>query len=274
MARDYSKSYKENFPDNSMIGIGKRGQMVIFVIVALIIVALILLFIFLRPSFVEVFETAFSPTSYLTGCIEPEIRPAVKILADNGGYQNPEGVVSYRGKQIKYLCYSGDNYETCIIQQPMTKQNFEKELNLMIKPKANQCMKNLIAEYEKRGYTVSSGGINSGVSLVPGKIIVSFNAPLTVSKSTTQTFQNFDIELKSEMYDLLFIASSIIDYESKLGGSATELYLQYYPNLKIQKTKLSDGTTIYKLSDVITEEEFNFASRSLVFPPGYGLEEI
>ena len=96
---------------------------------------------------------------------------------------------------------------------------------------------------------------------------------MTVKKETTQKFQNFDIEFKSEMYDLLFIAQSIVEYEADLGGSATELYLQYYPDLKIKKTKLSDGTTIYKLNNVITKEEFNFASRSLAWPAGYGLEE-
>jgi hypothetical protein len=48
--------------------------------------------------------------------------------------------------------------------------------------------------------------------------------------------------------------------------------MQYYPDLKIEKTKLSDGTTIYILSNVVSKDRFTFASRSLAWPPGYGLE--
>ena len=77
--------------------------------------------------------------------------------------------------------------------------------------------------------------------------------------------------MKSEMYDLLFIATNIVEHESQVGGSATELYLQYYPDLKIEKIKLTDGTTIYQLSNVVTGEQFSFASRSLAWPAGYGL---
>ena len=45
-----------------------------------------------------------------------------------------------------------------------------------------------------------------------------------------------------------------------------------YPQTKVEKLKQGDGTTIYKVSDRKTQESFNFAVRSLVFPPGYNLE--
>ncbi len=251
----------------------KRGQMTIFIIVALVIIVVIVLLFLLKPQLGSLFAAEISPKEYLSGCIEPQLKPAVDLLSKQGSYQDPEGYISYKGAKIKYLCYTDDYYKTCTVQQPMTKSNFEKELNLMIKGKANQCMKSLISEYEKRGYQVSSGGVDSGVSVVPGNILISFNAPLTVSKNNNiQKFQNFNVEIRSEIYDLLFIATSIIEYESKLGDSSTELYLQYYPNLKIEKTKLTDGTKIYKLSNVVTGEEFSFASRSLSWPAGYGLE--
>ena len=256
-----------------MGSIKKRGQMTIFVIVAIVLVVFILLFFLFRSRIGEIFGEDISPNSYLKGCVELEIRPAVVLLSQQGSYQDPEGYISYKGSKVKYLCYTDDFYETCAVQQPMTKQNFEKELNLMVKGKANKCVKNLIEEYEKRGYDVASGGIDSSTSIVPGKIMVSFNAPMTITKETTKKYQNFDVEIESEMYDLLFIATGLIQNEAKVGDSATELYLQYYPDLKIEKTKLTDGTKIYKLTNVVTEEEFNFASRSLAWPAGYGLEE-
>ena len=254
----------------------KRGQMTLFVIVAIVIVALIVL-LFLFKGEVNRFlgiEEAFSPNSYLTSCVEPEIKPAVELLASQGGYRNPDGAIEYDGKKIKYLCYTKDNYVTCAIQQPMIKKHFEDELNEMVKDKASKCIQNLIKEYEKRGYSVNSGAsVSSEINIIPQKIHVAFNAPLSVQKEeTTQKFKGFEAEIKSEMYDLLFIASSIVEYEAILGDSATELYMNYYPNLKIEKIKLSDSSTIYKLSDVVTKDEFTFASRSLAWPAGYGLE--
>lgn len=250
----------------------KRGQVTIFVIVAIAIIVLIVLFFLFRPNIMRVFGGEFSPKTYLTSCIKPEIKPAIEQLSNQGGYKNPEGFVLRDGTKIQYLCYSNKYYETCTIQQPMIKQHFEKELNLMLKGKANQCMNNLIEEYRKRGYEVSSGAVNSEVSILPGKILVTYSAPLTIKKEATQTFKNFEVEISSEIYDLLFIASNIVEYESTMGDSATELYLQYYQDLKIEKIKLDDGTKIYELSNVITGEKFTFASRSLVWPVGYGLE--
>ena len=65
-----------------------------------------------------------------------------------------------------------------------------------------------------------------------------------------------------------------MQFESVLGDSETTLYIQYYPDLKIEKIKRADEGTIYKLSNVVTGDEFTFASRSLNWPAGYGLEEL
>ncbi len=268
----HSKYYKEIFLLRNMVNLAKRGQMTIFVIVAVVIVALILLFFVFRPQIGGIFGEEVNPSVYLKDCLEPQVRPAVELLGKQGSYQDPQGLITYKGEKLKYLCYTDDFYETCSVQQPMTKNNFEKELNLIVKSKANICVRNLISEYEKRDYQVASGGVESSIAIVPKKIIISYNAPLTVTRNDQiSKYQNFNIELDSEMYDLLFIASSVIEYETKMGDSASELYLQYYPDLRIEKIKLTDGTKIYKLSNVITEEEFNFASRSLAWPAGYGI---
>ena len=268
------KDYKENITHKGMKRRGKKAQVAIFVIVAIAIVALIVLGVIFYPRLSGVFYGELNPSSYLRDCIEPEVKIGKELLSKQGGYQDPEGFAFYGGEKIKYLCYTDDYYETCVVQQPMIKNHFELELNGMIKNRAGECTRNLINEYEKRGYDVSSAEIDSSVVIIPGKINVIVESPMSVTKDTTQTFKRFNIEIESEMYDLLFTAGSIIDYESSLGDSASELYLQYYPDLKIEKTKLSDGTKIYKLSNVVTEESFVFASRSLAWPAGYGLEEL
>ncbi len=249
----------------------KRGQVVIFVIVAIAIVG-VLAAVFLFPRVREgVTGTEFSPNSFLSDCVAPEVERGVSLLAMQGGYAEPEGFILNDGVKIKYLCYSAKNYEPCAVQQPMIKNNFEAELGRIVTPAAEQCVRNLKSEYEKRGYSVSASAVDTQLSIIPGKIRVDFLAPMTITRDSTETFRGFDVELKSEMYDLLMTSQSIVDFESEFGDSETTLYLQYYPDLKIDKTKLDDGSTIYKLSNVVTKEEFTFASRSVAWPAGYGL---
>jgi hypothetical protein len=263
------KNYKENSARNYM---ERKGQVAIYVIVAIVVVA-VLLVVFLFPDVrTTITGGEFSPNAYLEGCVEEDLRAGVDLLASQGGYRNPEGFILSEGEKIKYLCYNSGNYETCVVQQPMIKNHFERELASIIVPKANECARALKSEYESQGYSVSASSVDSQVSLIPGKVRVEFLAPMTITKENSQTFKDFNVQVNSEMYDLLMTAQSIIEFESEFGDSETSLYLQYYPDLKIEKNKFQDGSTIYKLGDVNTEEEFVFASRSLVWPAGYGLE--
>ena len=43
-----------------------------------------------------------------------------------------------------------------------------------------------------------------------------------------------------------------------------------YPGVKVEKYKQEDGTTVYILTDRNTNDKFQFAVRSLAWPPGYG----
>ncbi|MBX4212400.1 hypothetical protein KW787_03035 [Candidatus Pacearchaeota archaeon] len=250
----------------------KRGQMTIIIIVAIAVIAVILVFL-LYPRASPIISSAFNPTQYLQSCIDPVVSSTLTTLTSQGGYLNPEGFVLYKGEKIKYLCYTSEYYKTCAIQQPMIKNHVESELSDAIRAKAQDCMASLKSEYESRGYTVSSSSASTQVSIIPGKIQIHFSAPLTATKDgASQSFKEFNVEKTSQLYDLLFTATSIIDYESTYGDSETTIYLQYYPNLKVEKTKLSDGTKIYTLSNVVSKETFTFASRSLSWPPGYGIE--
>ena len=108
--------------------------------------------------------------------------------------------------------------------------------------------------------------------MIPGEIRVDIKAPITVTIDITQKFEEFNIETESQIYDLLMLATSIIDFESTYGDSETSLYIQYYPNLDIQKIKLGDGSKIYVVGDVTTGDSFTFATRSQAWPGGYGFE--
>ncbi len=250
----------------------KKGQVAIFVIIALVIVAVVLAVMFYPQIRGYVAPSEISPTQYLQDCVEPQVRNALDLLSKQGGYQNPEGYITYKDIKIKYLCYINGYYKPCVIQQPMIISHFATELSKILTPKAEQCVASLKTEFERRGYQVKVEKIEAVSSMQEGRILIEFNTPMSITKETTRTFDKFSVSIPSEMYNLLSISTSIVDYEATYGDSETTNYLQYYPDLKIEKIRLEDGVKIYRLSNVVTNESFQFATRSLVWPAGYGLE--
>lgn len=264
------KDYKENFVRRTMF---KRGQTTIFVIIAIVIVFGGILVYLLVPGAKNVLGGEVSPNAFIRDCVEDEIKSGVDLLARQGGYATPEGFILNDGNKVKYLCYNAQYYLPCKVQQPLIKRHFERELEEMVEAKSDTCVQELRADYEARGFSVTGVEASSvDVEIIPGSIRVLVNAPMTVSKDEqTQSFRSFDVSLSSKMYDLLYISTSIVDFESTYGDTETTLYYAYYPNLVIEKEKLTDGTTIYGVEDVTTGEKFVFASRSLAWPGGYGL---
>ncbi len=248
----------------------KRGQVAIFVIVALLIVAIVIGVAFFRDSLPFVSTTDVDPVGFLKDCIEPEAREALEVLSKQGGYLNPEGFILHEGVEIKYLCYTSEFYKTCVVQQPLIKKHVETELEDILQPKAELCVNNLKQEYEDRNFDVNSGDVDIDVEIVQKRVEVGFLAPMTIVKGDERrSFEDFGVKIKSEMDSLLGIASTIVEFEAFYGDADPATFMLYYPNLRIEKNRLGDGTTIYKISDVVTKESFTFASRSLVWPPGY-----
>lgn len=250
----------------------KRGQISLFIIAAIVVVGIVAaLFIFPGTrSFVNRGE--LNPNSFLRDCIEPSVRDNIDILSRQGGYSDPDNYILFNDNKATYLCYTNQLYETCQVQQPLIKSHYELELKEAIGTVSRECFSSLVDDYESRGYDVRSGDLELNVSFIPGKLVVEFLTPLSVSKESTETFSKFALEIPSEMYNLLLTATSIIESESTFGDAETLLYIQYYPDLKIEKMKREEGT-VYILSNTLTEEEFIFSSRSRQFPPGYGAQE-
>ena len=127
---------------------------------------------------------------------------------------------------------------------------------------------------EKRGYSVEASDADVDVEIVPKSIDVTINSPITLTKESSKTFSKFSTSVDSEMYNLIMVSSSILNWEARYGDSDPVAYMAYYPDLKVEKMKNSDGTTIYTLTQRETKEKFMFASRSIAWPAGYGIREV
>ena len=242
----------------------KRGQVTIFIIVAILIVSGVLVFfLWAKPTFFG----GDGANLGFEGCVEDAVEQGITELERNAGFINPEFTYMYNSEEIAYLCYTNNYYETCTVQAPFLKNNFEKQLQIFIRDKVDACYSNSINELKAQGYEVKDGTVEYEVLMEPGVVRTEIDAPTTIG---SQSFAKFNIRTNSPIYEMTMIATSILQFETKYGDTDTSSMMIYYPDYTIDKIKRSDGTTIYTLEHKFFGNKFQFASRSLAWPAGYG----
>jgi len=185
-----------------------------------------------------------------------------------GGSLEPEHYFMYMGDKIEYLCYTNEYYQTCVVQQPMLKQHIERELQNSIKDKVDLCFDELKISYEKKGYIVDLKKGDTKVELLLKRIDSNFEYEITLTKDSSEKYEEFNIILNNNLYELVGVVNNILKWESTYGDADPTIYMDYYRDLKVDKFKQDDGSTIYILTDRNNRRKFQFASRSVAWPPG------
>ncbi len=247
-----------------------RGQVTIFIILAIIIVALG----FLIYSFYPQIKSSLgapeqNPQGFIQSCIEDDIKNAVSELSPQGGSINPQHYLMYQDNKIEYLCYTNEYYKPCTVQQPLLKQHIQTEIKNAIDKKVDACFNSLKQNYIKKGYDVQLTPGSKNVELLPKRIVSTFNYSLTLTKGSTQKYNPFSVVLNNNLYELSSIANSIIEWETLYGDAETTTYMIYYHDLKVEKILRENDGKIYVLTDRNTGNKFEFAIRGQILPAGY-----
>ena len=121
---------------------------------------------------------------------------------------------------------------------------------------------------ENQGYDVNLKKGDTVVELLPKKISATFNSELTLTKDSAKRYEKINVVLNNNLYELTSIADSILNWEARYGNAETTLYMNYYRDLKVEKLLQGDGSKIYILTDRNSGDKFQFATRSVVMPPG------
>lgn len=253
----------------------KKGQVTIFVIIAIVIVGLgVLIYTFYPNLTGQGYSSSENPEEFLKGCLEEKgIEQEINKISMQGGSLNPELAIDYYGNKVRYLCYSEEYYKLCVVQEPMLKQNFENELYNAIQGKMQECSNELETSFREKGYSVNMEAGNQEINFLPGKIQIKFNNKLTLTKGdNSKSYDSVDFSINNDLYEILMIATNILKWETNYGDAETTTYMTYYRDIKVEKDKLSDGTTIYKITNRNSGDKFQFASRSVAWPPGYGVD--
>ncbi len=241
----------------------KRAQVTVFIIIALVIVGLVVLGVLIYPRIKTTFGVSETPSAFIQTCMEDVMKETVQKLSLQGGSIEPEFFVMHDNEKVEYLCYTNENTRTCVVQQPMLKTHIQNEIKENVKSQADDCFNSLKENYQSQGYTVDlkKGAIST--ELLPSRVIATFNYTLTLTKTDTQRYDSFVVLLNNNLYELVAIANSIVEWETTQGKAPSEIYMSYYRDLKVEESKKSDGTIVYILTDKSNENKFQFASRSL-----------
>ena len=241
----------------------KKGQVTIFIIVGIVIVISILsFFLFIKPNYFS----GKSASLNFEGCVKDSVEQGIQQLEKKAGSINPAFTLMHLGEKITYLCYTNEFYKTCTVQNPLIKQHFENELTTAIKESINICYSNSVGNLRAEGHEVISGEVSYEVNLELGVVRVSIDAPTNVG---ALKFKKFNVEFNSPIYEMIMLATSLIQTESKSGETDTNYIMLLYPDYLIEKKEQGDGTRIYTIGSKLFGNKFKFAVRSLVFPPGF-----
>ncbi len=247
----------------------KRGQLTIFVIVSLVIVGLaVLAYLFFPRILVGLGISSENPEMFMQTCMENKINEVVEDISLQGGSLNPENYILYQDNKIQYLCYTREYYVPCVMQQPLLNQKIESEIARGVKNSVDECFDAMKKNFENQGYNVNLKKGETIIELLPKKISVTFNNDLTLTKDSAKRYEKINIFLDNNLYELTSIADSILNWEARYGNAETTIYMNYYHELKVEKLLQSEGSKIYILTNRNSGDKFQFASRSVVMPPG------
>lgn len=252
-----------------------RGQVTLFIILAIVIVGIgVAVYMFYPQIQTTLGIGAQSPTQFIQSCLEDQIKQNIETISIQGGSLDPRPYFLYDNQKVEYLCYTESYYEPCVMQQPFLRQHIEEELENSISELSRECFTKLEATYQRQGYDTRLNFGEMDVRLFPEKVITTFNHTLTLTKGgSSERYTDFSIVVNNNLYELASIAISILGFETKYGDAETTDYMNIYHDLKVEKKPQSEGTTVYTLTN--TEGEvFRFASRSYIWPSGYGIEGV
>jgi hypothetical protein len=250
-------------------GLSKKGQITIFLIIAVVIISAVIVFFNLYPKFKANFSTGQkTPSTFIQDCIQDKIKETSEKVGMRGGSINPENSILYNNTNVEYLCYTNERDRPCVVQQPLLVAHMEREMKDALENDVKLCFNSMAESYTKSGYKVNVKEGEVKFELQPKKIISTFNYSVSMNKGQTQNYEDFMVVIDNNLYELAMIAMSIMEWESTYGDAYPEIYMKYYHNLVVEKQAAGGGAIVYVIRDINTKNKLQFAVRSRVWASG------
>ncbi len=244
-----------------------RGQITIFIILAIVIVIGIIAYFYLYQA-PTVAPTPEYAATYIEQCTKDVITAGLDKVLAGGGAVNPELYTVYGGVSYHELCYQYNYYDPCVNQHPMLMEYAQSELKNNTEGKIAECFSNYISELEDQGYDVQEGNLNYSIKIVSDKVLVSIKKKLDVKKESSASFDDFSFEISSPIYGLIEMARRVINSEAEICSFDERNVLTLYPQYSIDPPQTSgEKSKLYIVEHRNSGKQFKFAVRGCVVPP-------
>jgi len=202
-----------------------KGQVTVFIIIAIIIVAVVAGFLIFRNQiFPAQISTSASPVyTTFTSCLEDYTQSGIDILESQGGYiYLPDfeagsnympfsSQLNFAGNAVPFWYYvSGNNIEK---EQVPTKSQMQQQLATYIESKIRNCR---YEDYIIQGFEINQGEPKATVTINKDNVNVDLDMDLTITKDEeTSSANNHNLKVNSNLGGLYDTSRRFYDYEQQ-----------------------------------------------------------
>ncbi|MEI7718385.1 MAG: hypothetical protein WCI72_00840 [archaeon] len=250
---------------------GKRGQVTIFIIIAILIVAIILSIVYFGGWFKFSQSSTANPKQYIENCMRNSVMESESILLKENTYPNfnSSNYVLFEREKVPYLCIASEFYKACIPQDPAFFMRIKQIMENKVTRDTKICLTQVYKDLEDENYQVTHKPGEVSVDIVQGSINIKLNETMYISKdNNAYTISGFEYSYGTKFYDMIKLVQTIVNYESTLCEFNKLNWMKSYNDIIISTTRTSDQTKIYTLKDRMTDREIKFAIKTCVLPAG------
>ena len=191
----------------------KRGQLTIFIIVAILIVAIVAIyFLLIKPQKGTQGVYTAPIYNFVDECIQETAEDAIYEIGQNGGYYFPPSTSTSTG--IAYYYLNKNNIMP-------TEERVEAQISLFIKENLFFCTKNFV---QFTNYNISQGKINIDTTILNDKVKIEVNYPITISQGEeSSVIKDFEKEIDVRL-GLIYNSIAEVVNSSEYGICLTCLY--------------------------------------------------
>ncbi len=210
----------------------KKGQVAIFIILAILIVALSVLFFVFKDALFKNKQTSEVSSIYnsFVTCLRGDLAQGVNVIESQGGYiylpdyeKGSEYMpfssqLDFLGNPIPYWYYvSGNNIQK---EQVPSKKDMQQELERFINTHARGC---LFDEYYSQGYNIVMGNPDASITILDNKVSLDLKMDFSIKRGEESfVAREHKITLNSQLGSLY--DSAIKVYEEEQKGTFLENY--------------------------------------------------
>lgn len=232
----------------------KRGQVTIFIILAIILIILASVFFLVNQSKKQTTPTTIQPLqNFIQQCIDKTAKQAIVYTSERAGYyQIPENSLD---NLTPYYFYQDKNLMP-------SKEEIQNQISNYINNNLNSCLNNFT---NFQDFQIQKSEITTKTKIQKDKVSIEINFPLSISKDKqTYTLEKFDTQVTARLDTIYNAINTIIQEQVKNPEALNPHYVYQIAtenNLNIKMIGFIENSIIF----TITDKDSQINEQNLIF---------